>query len=218
MLIVLVLLFVATPFLEGIHDGELIEAVLMSLFFLSAVLAVGGRRRTLLLTIVLALPSLAGKWLNHLQPHTFSPVIFLACAAIFLVYIIVQILRFVLRTKHVNAEVLCASISVYLMFGMAWAMVYRLVACLNPTAFAYNATVMSNQSMTGFGSFYFSFVTLSTLGYGDITPATPIARMLVVMEAMTGTLYVAVLIARLVALYSTPVPADRPNPSDQESR
>lgn len=59
------------------------------------------------------------------------------------------------------------------------------------------------QSMDGFTGFYFSFMTLSTVGYGDITPVSKIARWLAAMEAMTGLLYVAVLIARLVSLYSS---------------
>jgi hypothetical protein len=58
--------------------------------------------------------------------------------------------------------------------------------------------------MNGFNAFYFSFITLSTVGYGDITPLSRIARWLAAMEAMTGLLYVAVLIARLVSLYSVP--------------
>ena len=60
------------------------------------------------------------------------------------------------------------------------------------------------QSINGFNGFYFSFITLSTVGYGDITPVSRIARWLAAMEAMTGLLYVTVLIARLVSLYSTP--------------
>jgi hypothetical protein len=70
-------------------------------------------------------------------------------------------------------------------------------------AFAFN-TNEGGQSIRGFNAFYFSFVTLSTVGYGDITPVSKVARMLAAMEAMTGLLYVAVLIARLVALYSSP--------------
>lgn len=58
--------------------------------------------------------------------------------------------------------------------------------------------------MNGFTGFYFSFITLSTVGYGDITPVSRIARWLAALEAMTGLLYVAVLISRLVALYSSP--------------
>jgi hypothetical protein len=63
--------------------------------------------------------------------------------------------------------------------------------------------------MTGFTGLYFSFITLSTVGYGDITPVSRAARLLTAMEAVTGLLYVAVLIARLVSLYSRTKP-DRP--------
>ena len=96
------------------------------------------------------------------------------------------------------------SISAYLMLGLIWPMAYWLVDQLTPGAFAFNATTGTKESMEGFNAFYFSFVTLSTVGYGDITPVSKVARMLAAMEAMTGLLYVAVLIARLVGLYSTP--------------
>ena len=60
--------------------------------------------------------------------------------------------------------------------------------------------------MRGITSFYFSFVTLSTVGYGDITPVADVARMLAAAEAVIGTLFVAVLISRLVSMYSTQSP------------
>ena len=82
-----------------------------------------------------------------------------------------------------------------------WTMAYWLVDQLTPGgAFSFN-TDAGKQSMNGFNALYFSFITLSTVGYGDITPVSRIARWLAAMEAMTGMLYVAVLIARLVALY-----------------
>ena len=89
------------------------------------------------------------------------------------------------------------------MLGLLWTVAYWLVDQLDPGAFAFN-TNEGRQSISGFNAFYFSFVTLSTVGYGDITPVSKVARMLAAMEAMTGLLYVAVLIARLVALYSSP--------------
>jgi hypothetical protein len=67
---------------------------------------------------------------------------------------------------------------------------------------AFNFSLAGDKAMDGFRAFYFSFITLSTVGYGDITPVSGAARMLSSMEAMTGTLYVAIIIARLVALYS----------------
>ena len=108
-----------------------------------------------------------------------------------------------------NSEVLCASIAAYFSFGLIWALAYHLIASLNPAAFAINVSQLPSQSMNGFASFYFSFTTLTTLGYGDIIPVSKGARMLAALEAMTGTLYVAILIARLVALYSSPNSPDK---------
>jgi hypothetical protein len=90
------------------------------------------------------------------------------------------------------------------MLGLMWTIAYWLVAWVTPTAFAFNTATGTKESMERFNAFYFSFITLSTVGYGDITPVSKVARMLAATEAMTGLLYVAVLIARLVALYSTP--------------
>src|SRR6266566_2944043 len=123
-------------------------------------------------------------------------------------FIVANLLRFVLRAPSVSVEVLCASISAYLMLGLMWTMAYWLVDQLTPGgAFSFN-TNAGTRSMNGFTGFYFSFITLSTVGYGDITPVSKVARMLAAMEAMTGLLYVAILIARLVSLYSAPGPAE----------
>ena len=70
--------------------------------------------------------------------------------------------------------------------------------------------------MDGFNSFYFSFSTLTTLGFGDITPMSRVARTLAVMETVTGTLYLAILISRLVGRYSSTADTDRPQLPDQE--
>ena len=70
--------------------------------------------------------------------------------------------------------------------------------------------------MSGFTAIYFSFITLATLGYGDITPVADVARMLAMLEAMTGTLFVGVMIARLVSLYS--VPGQKQTPAHDEGR
>src|SRR5882724_7693557 len=204
LLIALTLLFFFVPFVEEIKGGDLIVSGLLSLVLLSAVLTVASRGRTLTIALLLAIPAVVGRWINHFQPHLVPPAIFLVAGIGLVAFVVVNLLRFVLRASAVDGEVLCASISAYLMLGLIWTMAYWLVEQLTPGAFAFNTTTGTKESMEGFNAFYFSFVTLSTVGYGDITPVSKVARMLAAMEAMTGLFYVAVLIARLVGLYSTP--------------
>jgi hypothetical protein len=204
LLIALGLFFIWAPFVEEIKGGDLIVSGLFSLVLLAGVVAVADRKRVLVIAIILAIPAIAGRWINHFRPDLVHPSVFLTAALIMIAFVVVNLLRFVLRAPSVNAEVLCASISAYLLLGLMWTMAYWLVDQLTPGgAFSYN-TNAGTHSMNGFTGFYFSFITLSTVGYGDITPVSRIARWLAAMEAMTGLLYVAVLIARLVSLYSTP--------------
>ncbi len=100
-------------------------------------------------------------------------------------------------------EVLCAGVAGFLMLGLLWTPVYLLVARLDPGAF----TTPAGSPLNGFNAFYFSFITLCTVGYGDIMPVSKIARMLAVTEAITGLFYMAVLISRLVSVYSSAKPA-----------
>jgi len=209
LLIALALFFIWAPFVEEIEGGELIVSGLFSLVLVAGVLAVADRKRVLVIAIVLAIPAIAGRWINHFRPDLISPAVFLVAGLILIAFVVGNLLRFVLRAPSVNTEVLCASISAYLMLGLMWTMAYWLVDQLTPGgAFSFN-TNTGTRSMNGFTGFYFSFITLSTVGYGDITPVSRIARWLAAMEAMTGLLYVAVLIARLVSLYSAPRSAEQ---------
>jgi voltage-gated potassium channel Kch len=118
--------------------------------------------------------------------------------------VVTRLFRFILTAVRVNIEVLCAGIANLLLLGLLWGFAYELVGQLNPHAFAFASPPGVEQTMTRMNAIYFSFVSLSTVGYGDILPVSGVARMLATMESMTGMLYVAVLISRLVALYSTP--------------
>ena len=151
--------------------------------------------------MLLATPAIAGRWINHFRPDLVPQPVFLVSGLVLIAFVVMNLLRFVLRAPSVNGEVLCASISAYLMLGLIWTIAYWLVAKVTPNAFAFNTGTGTRESMDGFNAFYFSFITLSTVGYGDITPVSKIARWLAATEAMTGLLYVTVLIARLVALY-----------------
>jgi hypothetical protein len=100
-----------------------------------------------------------------------------------------------LKKGPITAYRIQGAIAVYLLLGLAWAHTYDLIEYLSPGAFT--GTITDSARFSSW--MYFSFVTLATLGYGDITPMHPVARSLAVAEAITGQLYLAILIARLVS-------------------
>jgi voltage-gated potassium channel len=202
-LIALVLLFVGTPLVMYFPNGDLIEVVLITLVLLSGVLASGGRTRSLILAIVMVTPAAAGKWINHYRPDLYPAPIFQGAILVFFLFLVVYLLRFIFRAPFVNSEVLCAAISTYLLLGLAWAFAYLLVAEIVPDSFMLASGPAANRSMDAMTALYFSFVTLCTVGFGDVTPVSNVARILAILEAMTGAFYMAILIARLVSLYSS---------------
>lgn len=209
LLVALVLLLVLAPFVEELEGGGLILSVLFSLVLLAAVFAVADRKRTLAIALVLAIPAITARWINFFEPRVVHPTVFLVCALLLLAFVIGHLLQFILRAPVVTVDVLCASIAAYLMLGLMWTVAYWFVDQMTPGGAFSFTNERGVQSIDGFTGFYFSFITLSTVGYGDITPVTRAARLLAATEAMTGLLYVAVLIARLVSLYSK---TESPNP------
>ena len=214
----LILLIVTVPFIERLEYGILIESVLMTLVLFSAMLAIGRRRSTLVLGSVLVIPALAGKWANYFRPDLAPPEIFLGAALLFTGYVVLHLFSFILRAPRVNMEVLCTAAANYLMLGLLWSFGYSLVAGVNPDAFVITyGDTSAGHVMKGVNSMYFSFATLCTVGYGDIVPVSSVSRMLAVLEAIVGMFYMTMLIARLVALYSSGTSADDSGNSDAGS-
>lgn len=210
LLVALGLLFVTAPFVEELRFGDLLEAVLLTLVMVFAVVVVGGRRKVLIVALVLLAPALAGKWINHIRPDLLHPAVFLAASVVFFGFAVARLLAFIVQAPRVDANVLCAGVAGFLLLGLLWVPAYDAVAQLNPHAFNLPSAPGAPSTLDGFSAFYFSFITLCTVGYGDISPVSKVARMLAVMEAITGLFYMAVLISRLVSVYSTVPPASEP--------
>ena len=164
---------------------------------------------------LLIVPAIAGKWLNHFFPGHVSVHYFLGFGIAFFGFTIYRIVRFILQTPYVDTEVLSAGIVVYLMLGLLWSLSYMLLAQITPGSFVFALADQPHGRMDGFNAFYFSFSTLTTLSFGDITPVSRVARTLAIMETVTGTLYLAILISRLVGRYSSKAQAKVPQDSDK---
>lgn len=207
-LIALVALIVVTPFVEELPQGPLIESILITVVLLTGVFAVGGRRRSLLIAGVLVIPAVAGAWLHHAAPHSVPRTAGVMAGIVFSLFVIGHLIAFIMRAGRVNSEVLCAAIATYLMLGVVGAMAYELVWRISPESFIL-AGRAKDKSFDGFEALYFSFSTLAPINDNDVLPRSNLARMLVMVQATVGMLYMGMLIARLVGIYSNEEAAER---------
>lgn len=191
LLISLLLSFIFIPFLDNTQPLNLF--LLSSMFF--AVLAVGDSRAHFLGGFILAVPMLLTIGLSTQHSDSLLTQLSFSCVAVFFLYVIALTLQKIFRTSKVETHLLVAAICVYLIFAVVWTMFYALIGIYYPESFDIPHNTNVNDLM------YFSLVTLTTLGYGDITPLSAPAKSVAVMEALVGQIYLTVLVARLVGMH-----------------
>ena len=194
------LLYILMPLVRDLRLIFLLSDVLLVAVLLATVYAVSGSRRSLIAAALLMGLSLVLLYLARDYSHNLMGAAHISIL-LFFVFTAVIILKDVLREERVSGDKIAGAISFYLLLGVAWGILYSLVFWANPASFSHIDP--SGQMLRGdmFSRFiYFSFVTLTTLGYGDITPTTRVARSLASLEAVVGQLYLAILVARLVGL------------------
>ncbi|MBN1553594.1 MAG: two pore domain potassium channel family protein [Phycisphaerae bacterium] len=184
--------------------------ICFTLILLAGAWLVHDRPGTLLVACLLAAPCLILGWLDHSlkisDPATstsyFKGIISLFFAATTL-YVALSQVGFILRAKKINADLLCRAVSVYLLLGVAWMALYGATEQFMPGSFQADKSLLHGmKDNIGFSDhLYYSFSTLSTLGIGDIVPVSSVARSLTLLECVIGPLYLAILLARLVAMY-----------------
>lgn len=199
-----------TSALDDEWDHWLTSAAILLLFtsvLISASIAVSPLPRTRRVAVSLAAAVILMQFAGVLFPFLVVEVFTHLVTAVFLAYTIVMILRHLFQTHDVNSEVICASLCAYLLIGVLWAFLFSLTDLVSPGAF-HDGVDRDLDKRLHFGGvnsstvLYYSFVTLSTVGYGDIVPTIPISQTLAAVEAVTGQLYLAVLVARLVGMHT----------------
>jgi hypothetical protein len=197
--LVLSLLFyiLAAPWLRDFVRLSIVYNTAMTLILVAAVLAVSENRAQRLAGTCIALPTIAASWMAYATNHTSWEVVSGVLLILFLGYIIGFLLRFIVHARNVTSQVVFSAVSVYLIMGVFWSLLFALLEFLEPGSFKGLLPADSRQPMS---FLYFSFVTLTTLGYGDITPATSRAESLAMTEAVIGQIFMTVLIAWLVGM------------------
>lgn len=120
-------------------------------------------------------------------------------SALFFGYIIVMLLKKIFASRIIDINIILGAVCVYFLIGVVWALLYALVGAYVPGSYDFVGENISQADMNNF--VYYSIVTLTTLGYGDITPLSASAKALAAMEALVGQVYLTVIIARLVGLH-----------------
>jgi hypothetical protein len=196
LVLLVVVVFVLPVFLSFGTAWQVIIDIALILILISGVVAVAEHRKlaiSLAVVSVLVIAMRIGEWFT---PHDMLPTLRrLSTVSAFLLLAIAVGIN-VFASGRVISERLFGAVVLYLLLGLIWGVIYAVISAHSPEAFAGHpgATVGLADWM------YFSFVTLTTVGYGDITPVTTGARSLAMLEALTGQLYPAVIIARLVSL------------------
>lgn len=191
----LLLTMIASPVIEALQlKGSLIELFLAG-NLLAAVVpldSAGSRRAALVVMAIICAARPVTAWFDH---PAFSAIALGAWTLVGL-FAAAGALRFAMRAARVDLEHVYAALSAYLLAGIFFGSFYWVLEQVQPGSFAFPGV------FTPMGAFYFSFVTLATIGYGDIVPKLDIARGLAIIEGVGGQLFLAVLVARLVSLYN----------------
>jgi hypothetical protein len=215
MLVTLVFTLLVVPQFEPYPFGRFLIYAGITAVLLSGFRAQHDRPRVLVLEIVLGAITIPVIWMTMIVG---SPILFAAsCIAgsVCLVLTGVAILERVLRHHAAKLDSIFGAVSVYLLFGLAWALVYWALDRLDGDSFSmsHQLTIVHGLYGEKFTSFsqliYFSFVTMSTLGYGDITPTSTWTQSLTWLEAVAGQFYVTILVAWLVSVLPRPRPAEQ---------
>jgi hypothetical protein len=204
LMVTLFALLLVYPAFAGRPIARIVLNIFLTLILVSSAVAMWKQSRLLLVGLCLGVPAIMLAWLRTcVDLGTTVAVIGQGMISGFLLYIAVSQVIKALAGRTVTINTLCRAVSAYILIGIAWAGIYQMLILIDPSAITHSAG-KHNWSM----SLYFSFTVLTTLGFGDITPVSAYARSLVIVESIIGPMYLAVLIARLVAMYNRPPAAE----------
>lgn len=203
-LLIAILLFIAASLLSGDRFEEsILVSVCSSLVLLSATFAIREKRQRLIFFAIGVI--LIKEGTTYLDLNRYIDALASLANVGFFLYVVFHLVRQVARSKEVNFFVILESINGYLLVGLSGSVLLALVYRIQENAFAF-----ASEGPKQLSEFvYFGFITLTTIGYGEITPLTGLARLMAIFTGISGQLYIAIIIAALVGKYLSQQPSSR---------
>ncbi len=194
----ILVLIVLSPLFITYSDLSFILNIFFSFILLTCVFSLSGRTAQFTTGAALSLPYLLTMWVAQQYQHPNLQLLSYFLGICYFFYVFIILLVNLMQQPEVNLETIFGAVSAYLLMGLAWSLIFAFIETTHPGSFSVPDTIPEEQRYT---FIYFSFITLTTLGYGDITPTTAIARAWCILEATVGQIYLVVLVAGLVGHY-----------------
>ena len=202
LLISLLFIFIISPFIVPFYYGPTVLNIVAAIVLLSATYAVSRRRSFFIFALSLSIFSIGMTFWLAAAPSHWLVVVCHGSLVVLIVFFVAAILSYVLGSGKVTWDKIYGAVCAYLLLGYAWTFAYSVTEEMQPGSFT---SVLSTMPTDLVGRVmqlrYFSFVTLATVGYGDIVPHTPAARTMALLEAILGQFYLVALVGRLVGLH-----------------
>jgi len=191
-------LLVLEPILSGFVAARLFLHIFLTAIFIYIVYIMRGKKRHIMLNVLPAIVLLVSIWSQHVYRNQWVLAFGMIAGVLLTGLVIANFLAIMLQSDEVTPAVIYTALLSYLLAALMWAFLYTFLELVDPTSF----NIDLSQPEGYLSEFqYYSFVTITTLGYGDITPVTRAAKSLSVLEAVVGQLYTVVVIAWLVGNY-----------------
>ena len=199
----LILLFIFRPYDRG-GIYTVVWQILLTAAFIASVFNCHHHYAVKTAMLILGIPAIVFNWLSVYEQNPYYLGIFLTATALFILVSAGSIIQRVILNARVTLETLRGAICVYFMIAFAFAFIYYLIEFLLPGSFhlIYSDAKIYDHNHYISEMIYFSFVTLLSIGYGDITAIRDVGQTFTILEGIIGQFYVAILVARLVAVYT----------------
>jgi voltage-gated potassium channel len=204
-MLLLCVMLIPPYFEEAVWIGKFWRG-LFTCVLLWALYTVAGSRRVLILALLVLIPTIGSTWLADPEHERYVAYLDNVTNIIYFALICAFMGQYILTTRKVTLEVIFASMCLYMMVAVLWAAIYTNLELYYSNAFTFRGQFAEEAGITKDAIYghmiYYSFVTISTLGYGDTLPIHRVAQNWSGVEAMLGQFYIAIIIARLVSVYT----------------
>jgi len=182
------------PFLRPLGlFGHLFSTLFIAMIPLSSAFALAENRKNVITIFLIAAPFVILDGLNFYFASRLSMIVAFSFGTVLYFYIVFLLVKYLLSIRVVTAELIYCAISTYLLIGIGWAGIYTIVEGISPGSFSGKSDTVD--------LLYFSFVTLTTVGFGDVVPLSILGKRLAVFEAAMGSIYMAIIVAMIVGRF-----------------